>query len=199
MPRIVDHAQRREEIVLGLWQVIHERGIDGVSFRTVAEAAGVSIGRVQHYFGSKDELVVHGCRAMVDAAQADHGPKPLSSGGGAAARDVLIAFLEAPLPESTGSRLGASVWVTYQAKSVSHPGIAQVVAEALAGRTRTVEDLLVAARGPGAAAGAESRAEALALASLSEGLTLRVLVGALPVGEARALIRDAVDRALTEG
>src|SRR5690625_2815459 len=58
MPRIVDHAARRTEIVYALWAVIHEKGLDSVSFRAVAEAAGVSIGRIQHYFASKEELKI---------------------------------------------------------------------------------------------------------------------------------------------
>ena len=60
MPKIVDHAQRRTEIVHALWQVIYLKGIDGVSFRSVAEAAGISVGRVQHYFPSRSELILEG-------------------------------------------------------------------------------------------------------------------------------------------
>ena len=48
MPKVVDHEQRRSEITMALWLVIYEEGIDGVSFRAVARAAGVSVGRVQH-------------------------------------------------------------------------------------------------------------------------------------------------------
>lgn len=33
-----------------------ERGVKGATFRGIAEAAGVSVGLVQHHFGSKDEL-----------------------------------------------------------------------------------------------------------------------------------------------
>ncbi|NUL49273.1 TetR/AcrR family transcriptional regulator [Cellulosimicrobium funkei] len=212
MPKIVDHEQRRGEIVLALWQVIHERGIDGVSFRAVAEAAGVSIGRVQHYFTSKDELVVFGCRAMVSAAEQDHGPDP-SDREPARARDALADFLCAPLPLTQGLRIGSSVWATYLAKSVSHPGIAAVVVEAMQGRVEATATLLAAARGTREAQGARSdeppapevevapetarvRSTALALVSLSEGLNTRVLAGALGADEAGALIRDAVDRAV---
>ncbi|GAA1658469.1 hypothetical protein GCM10010977_09380 [Citricoccus zhacaiensis] len=212
MPRIVDHEQRRGEIVLALWEVIHERGIDGVSFRAVAEAAGVSIGRVQHYFTSKDELVVFGCRAMVSAAEQDHGPDP-SPREATLARDALADFLCAPLPRTEGLRVGSSVWATYLAKSVSHPGIAAVVAEAMQGRVEATATLLAAARGTQevqeargdeqpvpevevAPETARVRSTALALVSLSEGLNTRVLAGALAADEADALIRDAVDRAV---
>lgn len=206
MPKIVDHEQRRGEIVLGLWQVIHELGMDRVSFRAVAEAAGVSIGRVQHYFTSKDELVVFGCRAMVSAAEQDHGPDPSARREPAAAGEAVADFLCAPLPSTQGLRVGSSVWATYLAQSVSHPGIAAVVAEALQGRVEATATLLAAARGTrgtqeargsqGAREPVGVRSTALALVSLSEGLSTRVLAGALGADEAEALIRDAVDRAV---
>ncbi|GAA1127006.1 TetR/AcrR family transcriptional regulator [Citricoccus alkalitolerans] len=212
MPKIVDHEQRRGEIALALWQVIHEHGIDGVSFRAVAKAAGVSIGRVQHYFTSKDELVVFGCRAMVSAAEQHHGPDPSPREPGPA-RDELADFLCAPLPLTEGLRVGSSVWATYLAKSVSHPGIAAVVVEAMRGRVEATVALLAAARETQEAQGARGdeqlthrvevapkaakvQSTALALVSLSEGLNTRVLAGALGADEAGALIRDAVDRAV---
>ena len=42
MPKIVDHAQRRTEIIHALWAVIYERGIHAVTYQAVAE---VEIGR----------------------------------------------------------------------------------------------------------------------------------------------------------
>ena len=50
MPKVVDHDQRRAEIIGALWEVIGERGTEGASLMTVARAAGVSVGRIQHYF-----------------------------------------------------------------------------------------------------------------------------------------------------
>lgn len=209
MPKIVDHDQRRWEIAQALWQVIYARGIDGVSFRAVAEAAGVSIGRVQHYFSSKDELVVFGCRSMVSAAERDHGPD-LVLRGATRVQDALVDFLCAPLAVTEALRVGASVWATYQAKAVSHPGIAEVVAEAMRGRTEATSALLAVACGAAEADSAPSRpraeggpaasagfhATALVLVSLAEGLNTRVLAGAVRAREAGELIRDAVDRAV---
>lgn len=195
MPKIVDHEQRRGEIVLALWQVIYERGIDGVSFRAVAEAAEVSIGRVQHYFTSKDELVVFGCRSMVSAAEQDHGPG-VSPQEPKRARNELASFLCAPLPLTEELRVGSSVWATYLAKSVSHPGIAAVVAEAMHARVEVTATLLDAARGAGEAGAERVRSAALGLVSLSEGLNTRVLARALGADEAGALVREAVDRAV---
>src|SRR5699024_11886034 len=68
-----DPAQRRPESIHVSWQVIYVRGIAAVSFRSVAEAAGISIGRVQHYFPSRRELVLERCRQIAAGAEA---PEP---------------------------------------------------------------------------------------------------------------------------
>lgn len=200
MPKVVDHAQRRSGIALALWQVIYEQGIEAVSFRSVAQAAGVSIGRVQHYFAGKDELVLHGCRQMVEAAVQDHG-QPRAATDPSAARAGLLELLCAALSEDEEFRMGASVWAAYQAKAMSDPDIAAVVTEAMIGRTAALAELLVAARAaaPGRtpSPAATDRTDALRLATLSEGCAQRVLVGAMTADEARDLVRTTVEECLT--
>lgn len=199
MPKVVDHAQRRTEIAFALWQVIYEQGIEAVSFRSVAQAAGVSIGRVQHYFADKDELVLHGCRQMVAAAVQDHGQHS-DTVDLSAARARLLDLLSATLSDREEFRIGASVWAAYQAKAVSDPDIAAVVTDALVGRTDALAELLATARaatpGCGPSPTAIDRTDALRLASLSEGCAQRVLVGALSAHEAHDLVRAEVDRCL---
>lgn len=197
MPKVVDHDQRRAELVLALWQVIHEQGIDGVTFRAVAQAAGVSVGRVQHYFPSKNDLVLHGCRQMVASAVVDHGPRE-EPGDPRTAAEELRSLLVGAMSESIDFKIGASVWAAYQSKAVSSPGIGAIVTDALAERTRALARLLAGARGRGGRAQpaptSDDRRDALRLAALSEGLTLRVIVGAVRADEARRVIHAEVDR-----
>ena len=68
MPRQVDHGQRRLQIARAVWSVMATRGLDAVSLRSVAAEAGISMGRVQHYFRSKDAMILHACEAMAQAA-----------------------------------------------------------------------------------------------------------------------------------
>ena len=58
MPKKVDHEERRQEIVDALWRVTARDGLTGVSFREVAAEAGVSVRRVQYYFGTKAQLLL---------------------------------------------------------------------------------------------------------------------------------------------
>ena len=138
MPRIVDHAARRTEIVYALWAVIHEKGLDSVSFRAVAEAAGVSIGRIQHYFASKDELIREGCAQLVAAAEVQYAEAP----EGAGPRRTLWHLVASPIPSTQPRRIGAAVWYAYLAKSVAEPALREIIAGAV-GTARTEATVLL--------------------------------------------------------
>lgn len=58
MPRTADHHARRTQICDGVRQVALERGLGGVTVSGAARAAGVSVGLVQHYYESKEALLV---------------------------------------------------------------------------------------------------------------------------------------------
>ena len=57
MPRKVDHAERRRELLEALWRVVERAGLAAVSYRDVAAEAGVSVRLVQYYFPTKAELL----------------------------------------------------------------------------------------------------------------------------------------------
>ena len=57
MPKKVDHQERRTLIADALMRVAADQGLEAVSLRHVAAAAGVSSGMVQHYFRTKDEMM----------------------------------------------------------------------------------------------------------------------------------------------
>jgi AcrR family transcriptional regulator len=58
MPKQVDHTHRRLEISDAAARIATTRGLRSLSFREVAVEAGVSVSLVQHYFGTKEQLVV---------------------------------------------------------------------------------------------------------------------------------------------
>jgi TetR/AcrR family transcriptional regulator, transcriptional repressor of bet genes len=57
MPKQVDHAVRRQGLLDALWRITRREGWDAISLRKVAAEAGVSMGLVQHYFTTKDEML----------------------------------------------------------------------------------------------------------------------------------------------
>lgn len=186
MPRAVDHEQRRFEIVAGLWQIVAEQGIEGVSLRTVAARADVSMGRVQHYFGTKDALVVAGIDLLVKRAvieyEATEGKPP---------QDRLLHILLQQIPSTEAGRIGVTVWYAYVAKAMTHTAVREILAEA----TRVgVEECTRHIQEADGLDEAEARSHAVELLALSDGLTLRALIGDITAEEAEALIRACRSR-----
>lgn len=181
MPRIVDPNKRKLEITYGLWQVIYEHGVGAVTLRAVAAAANISLGRVQHYFSTKEELITFGCQAMVDSAA----QQEVTEG---TAQD-LIETLCSTLRDGRDFRLGAAVWTAYQAHAVVNPAIAEIITEAEHQRTAQVERLLSHTT---TRTGQELADLAVYLIALAEGLQQRVLITRLPMATARGIIITAV-------
>lgn len=169
---------RRFEIVQGVWHLIAAEGIDAVTFRRVAAAAGVSPGRVQHYFGSRRELVVGSARAMVEAAAAQH--EAAYEAGPAA--DRLRDLICHALPVSDYQKVGLTVWCAYLAHSAVDAEIAAVLIEAKRGQAEGAAELLreLGVRDPEAVADR--------LVALADGLGVRVLTGDLSAERALALL-----------
>ncbi|MEV4711263.1 TetR/AcrR family transcriptional regulator [Micromonospora sp. NPDC049374] len=57
MPRVADHDERRALIARTFRRHLVKHGLQATTFARVAAAAGISVGLIQHYFGSRDELL----------------------------------------------------------------------------------------------------------------------------------------------
>lgn len=64
MPRTADHEERRRQIADAVSQLITAHGLDAVTVARTAATAGMSVGLVQHYFRTKDEMLLHAFRAV---------------------------------------------------------------------------------------------------------------------------------------
>ncbi|WP_458114292.1 TetR/AcrR family transcriptional regulator [Arthrobacter sp. R1-13] len=57
MPKIVDHDERRLELVDATWRIIARLGIEGATMREIALEAGFANGALKPYFPTKDTLL----------------------------------------------------------------------------------------------------------------------------------------------
>ena len=57
MPKVVDHVQRKRELVESTWRVIARRGLAGATMRQIAEEAGYANGALKPYFPTKMDLL----------------------------------------------------------------------------------------------------------------------------------------------
>jgi AcrR family transcriptional regulator len=65
MPKIVDHAKRREEIALVACQVVAGHGFEQTTVARIARAAGYTTGMVAHYYESKQAIILAALRLML--------------------------------------------------------------------------------------------------------------------------------------
>jgi AcrR family transcriptional regulator len=192
VPRLVDHDERRREITQAVWALLAAHGVDAVTFRTVAAQARVSVGRIQHYFAGRDQLVRHGCRAMVDAAAQAFGPE--ASGARAADPvETLRRLVVHSVATDEAFRIGASVWFAYLALSVGDPEIARIMAEAKQGEEDLAAHLIEAAQAAGRIRpDVDARGTARRLLAAADGLAARVLLGGLPAEAALDVLEQDV-------
>ena len=57
MPKIVDHEQRRAELLAGSFKLFAEKGYGSVTMRELAKSLKVSTGTLYHYFKGKKESI----------------------------------------------------------------------------------------------------------------------------------------------
>lgn len=66
MPKQVDHQARRLTLLDAMWRITRREGWDAISLRKLAAEAGVSMGQVQHYFTTKDEMLRFAVEMMAE-------------------------------------------------------------------------------------------------------------------------------------
>ncbi|MDO5697122.1 MAG: TetR family transcriptional regulator C-terminal domain-containing protein [Dermatophilus congolensis] len=179
-----DRDAKRAQILVAVWRVVASRGLGAVSVRSVAAEAGVSAGRVQHYFATKDELVRASVSFMIDAAESMHDDATKA----ASPVERLWAVLAHAIPRASTSRAGTSVFYSFVAAAVADPVIAATLADAKTGVEQEVSRLL---REVNPALDAPDE-HARNLLALSDGLTMRVLIGSLTAEEAARSLRAAL-------
>lgn len=191
MPKQVDHQQRRAEMAEALWRVAAFHGLEAVSISRVAEEAGVSKGRVQHYFPSRDALLDYTASRVQDRvtrrieAVLSQAPGPMEA--------VRAALLEV-LPLEPGSIVDTRVGFAFFIRSLSDP----VLRERYRRRNHEFIDLithyLAQARNDTALGSAEQPSEAAsALFALVNGLKEPLLLGDLSASEATAMVNHALE------
>ena len=65
MPKIVDHARRRDEIAHVACQVVAHYGFERATMARIARAAGYTTGMVAHYYESKQDIILAALRLIL--------------------------------------------------------------------------------------------------------------------------------------
>ncbi|OZM71625.1 TetR family transcriptional regulator [Amycolatopsis antarctica] len=137
MPRTADHDQRRRQIASAVRALIAEAGLDAATMASVAREAGFSVGLVQHYFPSKDDLLLFtyrqvmadvGARLAVRIDRGETRERPISA--------ILFDGMLELLPLDDDRRAEYRVARVFRGRSLDNPALA-AVARATAADLRT--------------------------------------------------------------
>jgi TetR/AcrR family transcriptional regulator, transcriptional repressor of bet genes len=108
MPKIVDHAQRRDEIALVACRVVAEHGFDQASMVRIAREAGYTTGMLAHYFESKQDIIIAALRLILRRID-----ERLTRPADAATRPDLLELLLEALPVDEHRHTECAFWTTF--------------------------------------------------------------------------------------
>lgn len=191
MPKIVDHETRRRHIADAVHRVIDAKGMHSVSLREVAAEAGMSMGAVQHYFATKDEMLTLALqhlntRITARVAAAAHDGTPFGL--------LRVALLEL-LPLDEERRFEARVGLAFLARSVVSEPLAALLRAGLPIVLDFYAGQLRAAQAAGqVAADVDAAKEADMLFALAQGLVNPVLIGHYTAADAEAIVDHQLGR-----
>ncbi|MEY9853884.1 AcrR family transcriptional regulator [Leifsonia sp. EB41] len=132
MPKIVDHDQRRRDIVDAYLRVLARTGVAGTHGRSVAADLGVVPGTLWHYFDSVEQIAEAAAQRGVERTLERIAARTADARG----LTALLAIAEEILPTSAVTREEARVVVAFWGQV--HPGSDP---RSAFGRTREFTDL----------------------------------------------------------
>ncbi|MFT4227970.1 TetR/AcrR family transcriptional regulator [Micropruina sp.] len=180
MPKIVDPDQRRVAIAEAVFSTLDQGGLRNVTLANVADHAGLAIGSVRHFLGSREEMIAFAFSVVVErvgdrvSSRIDTALATLHSGTHdpdarlAATADILAEFL----PLDAARRREAIVWIEFETAARTDARLAETSRRAATQTTGLIEAILCTAAGA-LPAGLDIAVETARLAALIDGLTVR--------------------------
>jgi AcrR family transcriptional regulator len=181
---------RRREICDAVLAVVDDAGIAAVSLNSVAAKAGVSAGRVQHYFPSRAELL----EAAFERANELAGNRIAELTSDERPRAVLTVVLTELVPHDRTTRTHMRIRQSFTAQALSDERVAARLRRAYAELNARLGRIIAGEIAAGTISTAE-RPEHIAgrLIAFVEGLAYHVLIGTHPADVARRQVLDAVE------
>jgi TetR/AcrR family transcriptional repressor of bet genes len=191
VPKQVDHEERRRHIGGAVLRLMATRGLEAASLRNVAAEAGVSMGTVQHYFTTKQEMLDFAQRYNYERATVRipqliaQVPEPRTT------KSLLRVLLIDLLGLDGESREGARLSAAMLAHAVIDPQAAATARIAYDGLTGFLATQLDAAQEKGELPGdLDTRHAARQLCAVVQGLGAPILISACTPDQALAVLDD---------
>ena len=184
MPKQVDHAVRRRELIEASWDVISREGIEALTLRKVAAAADCTTGRIAHYFAGREELLLTALSAAYAAAEARMVRIEKSS---RSAGERLRGVIHEALPLNAERLREWRVWIVFWAAAAANDVLAQENTRRYTAWQQMIARLITECAG-----GANAQNLAFGLVAMIDGIGIRTSLA--PDAQNRKIARAAIDR-----
>ncbi|MEU8889460.1 TetR/AcrR family transcriptional regulator [Streptomyces sp. NPDC048442] len=203
MPKVVDHEDRKRRLAEAVWALTLQDGLEGVTLRKVAAEAGVSMGQVQHYHASREELVRDAVRRAVAAlnARIEASIKAVAEEDGPPGAEVMLReCLYAMLArDEEGVRL-LRLSVAVLGRAISDPEMAGVLGPGDGELLDFTAGLIAGARAErGAKAAGDPRIDADICWTVATGLGVDVALGMRTPAAAKGVLDHHLECVLGRG
>lgn len=115
---------RRRSLMEATLTCVARHGLHGASVRRITEEAGVTVGLVRHYFGSKDDMIRNAYAYLVGQLTAQASETAHATEGTPEAQ--LASFLRANLTKPNMDEETVSLWATFIGRVRHDPGFAEI-------------------------------------------------------------------------
>lgn len=122
MPKIVDHDERRREVLDATWRVIVREGLDATTLRRIAQEAGYSNGVLAHYFKNKEDILVSAHKLAFARAR----ERIVQATSGVIGVEALRRAIFEALPLDAERSIEAQVDVSFLGQTVGNPYLRQI-------------------------------------------------------------------------
>jgi AcrR family transcriptional regulator len=195
VPKQVDHRERRGRIAEALWTVAERDGLAAATVRQVAAEAGVSVGMVQHYFATKDEMLLFALQWVGEefrgriTARVGALPEPRDP------YEVIRIVLVERMPLDPRRRIYVLALVAWLGRAVENPELARYMLEGTRELRDRLADLLRTAQAAGrVAARIDPLRTADGLLAFADGLSSHLLQNLHTPQEAEDVLREYLAR-----
>jgi AcrR family transcriptional regulator len=187
-------STRRAKLLEATCRVIALRGVRGLRVEEVAAEAGVSKTLIYYHFRDRSGLVTSALEYVNDRAEGYAG---VSGDDDAPVRELLLRLLAGEFQDDRAVRENSAVWGEVRAAATFDEGLRPVLATLTERWLVELAEVIEDGQDEGdIPASVDSRAAAVRLTSLVEGLSGRWLAGLLTTAEARSHVAAALEREL---
>jgi AcrR family transcriptional regulator len=145
VPKIVDHDERRLELVDATWRIIARQGLEGATMREIAMEAGFANGALKPYFPTKDTLLEFAFGHVFNRTNQRIAEVTEGKGG----MEALRAFCLEVLPLDDERVNEARIVIPFWQKAVNDAQKAQIHQQSMAAWLDTIRQFLAEAREAG--------------------------------------------------